>query len=605
MTLKQTLIGRPLESRMEKQERLSKTMGLAVLSSDAMSSVAYATEEIIIVLVLAGAAAMSLSIPIGIAIAALFAIVTLSYRQTIMAYPGGGGAYIVAKDNLGTFPGLVAAAALLTDYILTVAVSTASGVAAITSAVPSLYEHRVAICVGCVALVTIANLRGVRESGKIFTAPTYFFIFTIFLLIAVGLYRTVFMHATIPHHDFNAVQAAGPITLFLILRAFSSGCAALTGIEAISNGIPAFRPPEALNARKTLTAMAALCIAMFLGITVLAHQFQVVPNEKITVVSQIAEGVFGRGFLYYCVQAGTALILIMAMNTSFADFPRLSSILARAGFMPRQMANRGDRLVFANGIILLGAISCVLLVIFQGITTRLIPLYAVGVFLSFTLSQTGMVVHWLRSREPGWKHSIVFNALGAMVTAVVAVVSATVKFTHGAYIVIFLIPCIVYIFYRISSHYKDVALSLHVDDKKPDVSPLKTRVFLPISGITNVSLYALRFCFSISKDVTGIYININQETTEKVLSQIERMHIPIPFKILDSPYRSVTQPLIDFIDEESRNHPDQIITLVLPEFMPRKRWQYLLHNQTAMVIYAALRGRENVVITSVRKRLTK
>jgi hypothetical protein len=303
------------------------------------------------------------------------------------------------------------------------------------------------------------------------------------------------------------------------------------------------------------------------------------------------------------VQSGTALILIMAANTSFADFPRLSSILARASFMPRQMANLGDRLVFANGILLLGSISCVLLVAFKGSTTRLIPLYAVGVFLSFTLSQSGMVVHWLKNREKGWWRSIIFNALGATATAIVAVISGATKFAHGAWFVIILIPFLVYIFHRISAHYKEVGLSLRVESDKPDIEPLKNRVFMPISGITRVSLYALRFCFSISKNVTGLYINVNQDEAQKIQQQIDRLKLPIPFIVLESPFRSITQPLIEFIDRESKANPDEIITLVIPEFMPRKKWQYLLHNQTAMVIYAALRGRENVVITSVRKHL--
>ncbi len=603
-SFRRLLVGKPLETRQLAHQRLNNFMALAVFSSDALSSVAYATEEMLIVLVVAGSAAVaSHTIPIAIAIGVLFAIVTLSYRQTIPAYPSGGGAYIVAKDNLGTLPGLVAAGALLTDYILTVAVSTAAGVAAITSAFPATFPFRVEICLVCVAFITIMNLRGVRESGAVFSVPTYFFLVSLAVCIGVGLVRTLVFHHTAPAAAFDALKVTRPLTLFLILRAFSSGCAALTGLEAISNGIPAFRPPEAANARKTLTAMSFICISMFLAMTFLIWHYHIVPNETETAVSQVARVIFGRGVFYYMVQAGTALILIMAANTSFADFPRLSSILARASFMPRQMANLGDRLVFANGIILLGAISSVLLVAFRGSTTRLIPLYAVGVFLSFTLSQSGMVVHWLKTREKGWSRSIVFNALGAVATALVAIISAATKFALGAWIVVLLIPILVYMFHRISVHYKEAAGSLRVESDTPDYTPLKNRVFLPLSGITRVSLYALRFCHSISQNVTGLYININQDEAEKVQKQIDRLKLPIPFIVLDSKFRSVTQPLIDFVDSESRTHPDEIITLVIPEFMPRKKWQYLLHNQTAMVIYAALRGRENVVITSVRKRL--
>lgn len=579
-------------------------MALSVFSSDALSSVAYATEEIALVLALAGTAALTtFTIPIAIAISILFAVVILSYRQTIPAYPNGGGAYIVAKDNLGTMPGLIAAGALLTDYILTVAVSTAAGVAAITSAFPELFPFRVEICLACVAFITIMNLRGVRESGAVFSVPTYFFLAVMAITLAYGCYRAVFLHQTASNPDYFTLPMQQPITVLLILRAFSSGCAALTGIEAISNGIPAFKPPEAINARKTLTVMAVMCIGMFLIVSYLAFHFHVLPNPQETVISQIARHIFGRNVMYYCLQAGTALVLIMAANTSFADFPRLSSILARANFMPRQMANLGDRLVFANGIILLGTISCVLLIAFNGITTRLIPLYAVGVFLSFTLSQSGMVIHWWRLRSKGWQRSIVFNGLGALTTAVVVVISAYTKFIHGAWIVIVLIPIIVYMFTRVFNHYKQVAASLRVETDKPDYSPLKNRVFLPISSVSKVSLFALRFCYSISKDVTGLYININQDEAERVQAQIDRLHLSIPFIVLDSPFRSVTKPLIEFIDRESKANPDEIFTLVLPEFMPRKKWHYLLHNQTAMVIFAALRGRENVVITSVRKRL--
>lgn len=588
---------------MEKHQRLNNFMALAVFSSDAISSVAYATEEIMIAIMIAGAAGLALTVPIGIAISILFIIVSISYRQTVMAYPNGGGSYIVAKDNLGTLPGLIAAGSLLTDYILTVAVSTSAGIAAVTSAFPHLYAYKVPMCVACVVLIVIANLRGVKESGTLFSIPTYFFIVSMTLIILIGLYKTLILHVPVDYSAHEAINATSPLTVFLILKAFSSGCAALTGIEAISNGIPAFRAPESINARKTLTAMAAICIFMFFSVTYIASYFGIAPRETVTVISQLTEKIVGRGFLYYCLQIGTALILIMAVNTSFADFPRLSAILARAGFMPRQMSNLGDRLVFANGIIVLGAVSVVLLIIFNGITTRLIPLYAVGVFLSFTLSQAGMVVHWLKLREPGWKTSIVFNAMGATVTGVVTVVAATTKFAHGAFIVIILIPILVSVFLKIAKHYKEVAVSLRLKGKI-DMTPVKTRVFLPLSGLTTVSEHALRFCDAISNDVTGVYININQDTTEKIKKQIEQMQLTIPFVILDSPYRSITEPLIEFVEEESKRNPDEIITLVIPEFMPKKKWHYLLHNQTALVIYAALRGHENVVITSVRKRLS-
>ncbi|HOX28694.1 MAG TPA: APC family permease, partial [bacterium] len=355
LSLKRVLVGRPLETRQLKHQRLNNFMALAVFSSDAISSVAYATEEIVLVLAMAGTIAMAhYTIPISLAITALFVVVTLSYRQTIPAYPSGGGSYIVAKDNIGTLPGLIAAGSLLTDYILTVAVSTAAGVAAITSAVPSLYPYRVVFCLACVAFITIMNLRGVRESGAVFSVPTYFFLTVMFVTIIVGIYKSLYTHQAVHNPEYLSMKAIQPLTFFLVIKAFSSGCSALTGIEAISNGITAFKAPEAINARKTLTAMSAICIFLFFGTTYLAHHFQITPKETETVVSQITRGLFGRNIMYYFVQAGTALILIMGANTSFSDFPRLSSILSRAGFMPRQMANLGDRLVFANGIILLG-----------------------------------------------------------------------------------------------------------------------------------------------------------------------------------------------------------------------------------------------------------
>lgn len=599
------LIGNPLETSQLEQQRLSNYMALAVFSSDAISSVAYATEEILLILIAAGTIALHLSIPITIGIAVLFAMVTMSYRQTIHAYPSGGGSYIVAKDNLGTNVGLVAAAALLTDYVLTVAVSVASGIAAITSAFPQFYPFRVELCLLAVTFITIANLRGVRESGKLFSIPTYFFIVAMSITIIFGIYKVFFLHETAAEYSSQISRATHDIGLFLVLRAFASGCTALTGIEAISNGIPAFRSPESRNAQKTLTAMAILCIFMFTGIGMLAFKFKIIPHETETVVSQIARFVFGKNILYYCVQVGTALILILAANTSFAGFPRLASMLARAGFMPRQMASYGDRLVFANGIVFLGFVSSVLLIIFGGSTHRLIPLYAVGVFLSFTLSQIGMIFHWLRLREPGWHYSIVVNSLGAVTTGLVTGIILITKFKHGAWIVVIFIPTMVFFFNRIAAHYKETANSLKVADGYVDLTPLKTRVFFPISGITTVALRALQFCFAISKDVTGIYINVNQESTEAVKAQVEKMKLPIPFVILDSPYRSIIAPLVKFIDKESLDNPDTIITLVIPEFMPHKWWHYILHNQTAMVIYAALRGRENVVITSVRKQLPK
>src|SRR5437868_6527648 len=459
--LKRWLVGPPMPLAQARHERLSKRVALAVFSSDALSSVAYATEEILLILVLAGTAALHYSVPIALAITALLAIVAISYQQTIHAYPSGGGSYIVARENLGSVPGLVAAAALLVDYVLTVSVSVAAGVAAVTSAMPHLAEHKVAIGVGCVAVIALANIRGVRESGRIFAVPTYFFIVSFGILLLEGFSRlaTGSLPAT-PPPDIPAVEA---LTWFLILRAFASGCTAMTGIEAISNGIPAFRPPESRNAAITLGWMAVILSTMFAGLTVLADRLGIVPVATETVVSQIARRLHGTGVFYYMIQAATALILVLAANTSFADFPRLSSLLARDRFVPRQFANLGERLVFSNGILVLAGMAAVLLVIFGGETHALIPLYAVGVFISFTLSQSGMVRRWLRVRGPGWPHRLAINAIGALTTGIVTLVIAVTKFTHGAWIVVLVIPMLVAGFIAMRRHYDDVAMQLSLD----------------------------------------------------------------------------------------------------------------------------------------------
>ena len=461
--LKKVFVGRPLATAQARHERLSKTSALAVFSSDALSSVAYATEEILLVLVLAGTVALGHSIPIGIAIAVLIAIVVSSYRQTILAYPQGGGAYIVAKDNLGTLSGLVAGGALLIDYVLTVAVSVAAGVAALTSAFPGLFPFRVVLCVVAVAAISTANLRGIRESGRLFAVPTYLFVASCAGMLAYGFAQWIIGVERPAAPVLPAADTLQGITLFLILRAFASGCAALTGVEAVSDGVPAFRPPEAQNARSVLVWLGVILITLFMGITFLAHHYGVGPRPEETVVSQLARRVFGGGLFYYAIQAVTMLILILAANTSFADFPRLSYFLARDGYIPRQFANRGDRLVFSNGILILGGTAAVLLVIFGGDTHSLIPLYAVGVFVSFTLSQASMVRRWLVRREAGWWWRWWLNAVGAATTGVVMLVIAGTKFTHGAWIVVVLIPVLVMVFMVVHRHYREVAGQLSLE----------------------------------------------------------------------------------------------------------------------------------------------
>jgi amino acid transporter len=596
-SLKRIILGQPLATSAEKHERLGKIAGLAVFASDALSSVAYGTEEIVLVLVMAGTAAVAYSFPIMIGIVLLVGIVAASYWQTIHAYPSGGGSYIVAKDNLGTLPGLIAGAALLIDYVLTVAVSTASGVAAITSAFPALFPWRVAICTLTVIAVTVANLRGVRESGRLFTIPTYWFIASLGLLILAGFYRVA--TGTVQAYPPEEIKATEVVTVFLILRAFSSGCATLTGIEAVSNGIPAFRPPEPKNASATLVWMASILGATSLGIAYLAHVYHVVPKESETVVSLLARAAIGENVLYYNIQAATALILFLAVNTSFQDFPRLSSIMARDGFMPRQMANRGDRLVFSNGIIILASLSVVLLVVFSGSTHALIPLYAVGVFLSFTLSQAGMVRHWLKLPDERPKpHHILLNGLGALTTGVVTVVIAVSKFTHGAWMVIVLIPLIVLALLRVNHHYKLVAERLSLTGAmRPRIG--KNPVVVMVAGLHKGVVEALEYARSISPNVTALTVDLDPTQTTKLRLRWAEWAPDVPLVVLESPYRSILRPLLDYIDRMERQGEGRYLTVVLPEFIPSHWWEHFLHNQSALLIKAALLFKPGKVTVSV------
>ncbi len=606
--VKRILIGPPLPTAQLMHERVTKVKGLAVFSSDALSSTAYATEEILFVLVSAGAAALWLALPIAVAISTVLAIVATSYYQTIHAYPSGGGAYIVAHDNLGLWPGLAAAAALLIDYVLTVAVSIAAGVAAITSAVPGLFGLRVPLALLAILLVAVVNLRGVRESATIFALPTYLFIGTLGVAVAAGLWRTIGQ----PPLSVHIVSAgpAVPISLWLILRAYASGSAAMTGVEAISNGIPAFRPPESRNAGITLIWMATILIVLFLGATVLAHQFGIVPREQETVVSQIARTVFGTGPFYFLVQAATALILILAANTSFADFPRLSSILARDGFLPRQLANLGDRLVFANGIVLLALLSGLLVFVFRAETHALIPLYAVGVFLSFTLSQAGMVKRWWTRREPGWRHSLVINAVGAVTTAIVLVVVVVTKFLLGAWIVLLLIPVDVLIMYKIYQHYQQVRQQLTLEGFMPSEPIKRHKVVVPVGGIHRGVLSALRYARSLSDDVVAVFVDIDPKRTQETQEKWARWGMGVPLRVLPSPYRSLIRPLLTYLDTlEWEVGFNQQLTIVLPEFVPLKWWHFLLHGQNALLLKLALyfrrrRGYRVPVLTDVPYYLT-
>ena len=616
--VKRLLVGRALRTAQATHERLTKKTALAVFSSDALSSTAYATEEILLVLAVAAAATSSMSfqyvIPISIGIAVLLAIVATSYRQTIHAYPSGGGAYIVAKENLGTTPGLVAGASLLVDYVLTVSVSIAAGVAAITSAVQGtryawLEDHRVILCLVFIAFIAIANLRGVRESGALFATPTYVFVVSFLLMIAFGLfhYFTYGGAATVPGPE-ELKTADGyqlqPLTLFLLLGAFSNGCAALTGIEAISNGVQAFKRPEAKNAATTLMWMALLLTTMFLGTSVMAYLYHVHPKESETVISQFARTIFTGplGWFYYVVQAATAAILVLAANTAFADFPRLSSLLARDRFLPRQLANRGDRLVFSNGIVILAIFSGVLVIAFGGDTSRLIPLYAIGVFLSFTLSQSGMVIHWLRERvtaPASWKKSLVINAIGALATFVVLCVFIATKFIHGAWIVVVVIPLLVLLFRAIHKHYVSVAKQLSMEGLEP-LRPIKHTVIVPISGIHRGVVSALQYARSIASDrVQAVYVDIEEDATASLKDKWERSGAGVQLVVLPSPYRELTRPLVRHINRLAKENSNDIITVVLPEFIPARWWQHFLHNQSSLLLKGSLLFKKGVIVTSV------
>ena len=643
--IKRLLVGRALRTEEAIHERLTKKTALAVFSSDALSSTAYATEEILLVLAAAAAATASGSfhyvVPVSVGIAVLLAIVATSYRQTIHAYPSGGGAYIVAKENLGTTKGLIAGASLLVDYVLTVSVSIAAGVAAITSAVQGtqyawLSDHKVILCLIFIAFIAIANLRGVRESGALFATPTYVFVVSFLFMIVFGLFHYFIYGGAAPVPNAEELKIAEgyrlqPMTLFLLLAAFSNGCAALTGIEAISNGVQAFKKPEAHNAATTLIWMAILLTTMFLGTSVMAYLYHVHPKESETVISQFARIMFtgSFGWFYYVVQAATAAILVLAANTAFADFPRLSSLLARDRFLPRQFANRGDRLVFSNGIVILAIFSGVLVTAFGGDTSRLIPLYAVGVFLSFTLSQSGMVVHWLRERkklrdgplpEPAsddeeihrsyfvtdevtapanWKKSLAINAVGALATFIVLCVFIATKFIHGAWIVVVVIPLLVLLFKSIHKHYVMVAKQLSTEGLEP-LRPIRHTVIVPISGIHRGVVSALQYARSIASDrVQAVYVDFEEEATASLKDKWERWGAGVQLVVLPSPYRELTRPLLRHIGRLARENHDTIITVVLPEFIPARWWQHVLHNQSSLLLKGSLLFKKGVIVTSV------
>ena len=596
---KRVLVGRPLETLHLESERLTKVTGLAVLSSDALSSVAYAAEAMLLVLVAAGGAGVDHALLVSGFILLLLGIVVLSYRQTVFAYPQGGGAYFVSKENLGTSFGLVAAAALLVDYTLTVTVSVAAGVAAITSAFPVLLPHTVGLGLAAIALVALGNLRGLRESGMIFSVPTYFFIGMFGLMLVTDVVHPfgTWSPAALPATTGTAVS------LWLLLKAFASGCSALTGVEAISNGITAFQPPESKNAANVMLWMGVILGVFFAGSTIIAHRFGVVPVGDQTVISQLAHGAFGTGTAYYAVQFATALILVLAANTAFADFPRLSSILATDGFLPRQLASRGDRLVFSNGIMMLAVVAGALLAIFKGNTNALIHLYAVGVFASFTLSQAGMVRRSLKAgdRRVG---RLLASSLGAVATAVVVVIELVTKFAEGAWISALLIVALVFLFLAINRHYRFYARQLSTEAWQPEW-PEKHLVVVPVAGVSKSTAGALAYALLLSSNIRAVAVATDPAQVQKLQDEWDLWDSGVPLEVLVSPYRSIVGPLLKYIDQVERSEKPDWLTVVLPEVVPARWWHAFLHNQTVYAIKTALLFRRNVVVTTVRHHLRK
>jgi amino acid transporter len=606
MLLKRWLVGDPLKTAQASDERLSKTLALAIFSSNAISSVAYATEEILLVLVLAGTAAVAWSIPVSLAILFLVAVLTISYRQIIYEYPEGGGAYIVARTNLGEVPALIAAAALMIDYVLTVAVSVAAGIAAITSAVPVLFPHREALGLLAIGFIVVMNLRGVRESGRFFAVPTYAAIGALSVMVIMGTVRSL----TEPGEGASLLPDVGHssiegLTLFLILRSFAAGCSAVTGMEVISNGVKAFRRPESHNASVTMVWMSFILASLFMGISWLAYHYGVLPKQDETVVSQLARMTFGTGAIYYMVQVGTMLLLVLAANSAFAGFPHLASILARDGFMPHQMASFGDRLVFSNGILILGFFACLLLVIFRGDTHALIPLYAIGVFVSFTLSQAGMVLRWVDKKGPHWRKKLAVNGIGAVTTGIATLIIASTKFIQGAWIVFVLVALLIMVFRNIRSHYKAVAeqVSLSRDARPP--RPRRNIVIIPIGGVNRAVVRAVDYARSRGGDVRAVLVDVDKEETALLEIKWAQWGCGVPLIVLPSPYRSILKALLSYIEEHLDKDPECWITVVIPEILPARWWQNILHNQRALLLKASLLFKDRVVLTDVPFHLTR
>lgn len=604
--VKRFLIGRPLKSGQLGEQKLNKTKALAILSSDALSSVAYGPEQILLVLVTVSAVAFWYTIPIGIGILILLLALILSYRQIIFAYPHGGGAYVVSKKNLGINPGLIAGGSLLVDYILTVAVSVSSGTDAITSAFPGLHPYNVVIACALVVLITILNLRGITESASILAYPVYLFVLALFILIGVGLYKIATGQVPPTLHAPIGTPVAG-ISLFLLLRAFASGSSALTGVEAISNAIPNFRDPAPNNASKTLMAMGTLLAILFAGIVFLAYYYGIVPNEKETVVSQIASTTFGRSFLYYFIQATTALILVLAANTGYSAFPLLAVNLAKDKYIARMFTVRGDRLGYSNGIMFLATASIILIIAFKGRTEHLIPLYAVGVFIPFTLAQTGMLVKWIREKPKGWLGKLIINFVGALISFTVMMIFFITKFGQVWPVLIFL-PLIVYIFHAVKRHYEAVGDQLRITTCEPALPVEGNVMIVPVAGITHVVENSLNYAKSLSPDqIIAVYVAYDRESERKMEEKWKQWQPDIRLVTLLSPYRSIIQPLTKFVDtvEYKASESHYRVTVLIPQFIPKKSWHNILHNQSSLLIRAFLLYRKNIIVTTVPYHLKK
>jgi amino acid transporter len=612
--IKATVIGKPIFSKDEIHERLTKFKALAVFGSDAISSCAYATEASLIVLMAAGNGALHISFFTALAIALLLSMVAFSYRQTVYAYPHGGGSYNVSRQNLGQTAGLVAAAALLIDYIMTVAVSIAAGTAAVTSALiaagfnsqithltaalPPFLNLNVILSLVFIGLMTLGNLRGIREAGAIFAIPTYLFIACFSIMLVVGIIK-VFTHTLTPITPPSILPVLEPVTLWLVLRAFSAGAVAMSGTEAISNGVPVFKPNESKNAATTLTIMATLLGVFFVGVSFLSNHLHLVPGNQ-TIVSQVALSVFGQNAFYYIFQITTMGILVVAANTAFADFPRLSSVLARDNYMPHSFSSRGDRLAFSTGIMFLGGVSALLLVLFKGNVDSLIHLYAVGVFLAFSMSDTGMVVHWWKTRGKGWKTSILINGADAILTTSILIIVIITKFMYGAWIIILLIPMIVPVFMFIHKHYNRVAEQLRLLSMQ--ASPPQTiehSVLMPIDDVNYASLRAMSFARTISKDITVIHIATDTKRAEKIQEKMRTYAPDLKLVIVESPLRAFMRPLLTYVDFHHRQHPQGFVTIVMPEFITAHWWEKFLHNRTAEHLTQAFKRHPNIAVVNV------